>query len=87
MSFSVLNVLPLTGEVMGLDHVHLHAAVNQQCHSPHTAKTANSSTCSMWNKMQEHRHQAHVGKPLMQKVKDFCKAEQSAEKNIINDKL
>lgn len=44
-SFSVLNVLPLTGEVMGLDHVHLHAAVNQESHSPHAAKTLHSSSC------------------------------------------
>lgn len=43
-SFSLLNVLPLTGEVMGLDHVHLHAAVNQEFHSPHAAKTPNSSS-------------------------------------------
>ena len=80
MSFSVLNVLPLTGKVMGLDHAHLHAAVNQQCHSPHRAKTANSSTCSVWNKMQKRRHQGHVGMPLKQKVKDFCNAEQSVGK-------
>lgn len=25
---------------MGLDHVHLHAAVSQECHQPHAAKTA-----------------------------------------------
>lgn len=30
LSFSLLNLLPLTGEVMSLDHVHLHAAVNQK---------------------------------------------------------
>lgn len=37
-SFSLLNVLPLTGEVMCLDHEHLHAAVNQECHIPHGVK-------------------------------------------------
>lgn len=37
-SFSLLHVLPLTGKVMGLDHVHIHSAVNQECHSPHLAK-------------------------------------------------
>lgn len=46
-SFSLLNVPPLTGEVMALDHVHLHAAVNQECHIPHTPETP-----SVWNKMQ-----------------------------------
>ena len=30
--FSLVNVLPLTGELMGLDHVHLRTAVNVITH-------------------------------------------------------
>ena len=61
--------------------MHLHAAVNQKCHNPHAGKK-NTKFVILWDVKQDAGALTSEarGKLFMQKVEDFCKAEQSAGK-------